>query len=174
MDYMHAGLHGMVGSLTDSWCDTKNHHEKFYIGRDHQINQIDKNIKMIRPPKCFTKKPRPINDRHFYKASEELNFLLHFGAACLDGILPNVYIKHFQLFSSAIFILTKSCFSKNEFEEAKKQLQQFCTEFPILYGAERQVYNEHLIEHITFLKVSTNVGLYGLIRIFHLRITTGC
>lgn len=145
VDYMHAVLHGVVGLLSDLWFDSKNKNENFYIGQEHHIKNIDENIKMIRPPKCFTRKPRSINDRSFYKASEQLNFLLHYGAACLDGILSYRYIKHFQLLSSAIFTLTRDSFSRIELEEAKKKLQLFETQFPKLYGKEHQVYNEHLV-----------------------------
>lgn len=87
VDYMHAALHGLVALLAECWFDSKNHNEKFYIGRGQQIKQINKDIKMIRPPKCFTRQPRPISDRGYYEASEELTLLLHFVAACLDSIL---------------------------------------------------------------------------------------
>lgn len=88
VDYMHACLHGMVGKLSGLWFDSENHNEKFYIGRPSQIEKIDERLAMIRPPKSFTRKPRSIKDRAFYKASEELYFLLHYGAACLSNIFP--------------------------------------------------------------------------------------
>lgn len=149
VDYLHFALHGITGKISGLWFDTHNHNENFYIGRPNQITIIDDNIAAIRPPKSFTRYPRSIGDRAFYKASEQLNWLLHYGAACVDTILPNVYLKHFQLFSSSIFILNKDEISAKELEEAEKRLKQFAVEFPRLYGSENEVFNEHLVTHVT-------------------------
>ncbi len=105
IDYLHFGLHGVNGKLSELWFDSENHNENFYIGRPNQIAAVDNNIAAIRPPKEFTRYPRPIGDRSFYKANEQLNWLFHYGAASVHNILPTVYLKHFQLFSSALFTL---------------------------------------------------------------------
>lgn len=149
IDYLHFGLHGINGRLSNLWFDSTNHNQNFYIGRPNQVAAVDKNIATIRPPKEFTRHPRSIQDRAYYKASEQLNWLLHYGAASVYNILPSVYLKHFQLFSSALFTLNKDEFTVNELEEAEKRLQQFSIEYPSLYGIENEVFNEHLTSHIT-------------------------
>lgn len=149
VDYLHFGLHRISCKLMDLWFNSNNHNEKFYIGRPNQITTVDKNIATIRLPKEFTRYPRSIGDRGYYKTSEQLNWLLHYGAACVDNILPSVYLKHCQLFSTAIFTLNKDKFSLNELEDAEKKLKQFSIEFPRLYGTNNEVFNEHLTTHIT-------------------------
>lgn len=57
VDYMHAILHGVQGLLLDLWFDSKNHNERYYIGRPNQLRKINENIKMIRPPKAFNRQP---------------------------------------------------------------------------------------------------------------------
>lgn len=148
VDFLHCALHGITGKVDGLWFDSKHHYEKFYIGRPNQIIAVDNNISTIRPPKRFTRYPRSIDDRAFYKASEHLNWLLFYGAACIDGILPNVYLKHFQLFSSAIFMLNKDEISFKELDDAEKKLKQFLKEFPDLYGKNNEVFNVHLVSHI--------------------------
>lgn len=149
VDYMHAALHGITAKLEGLWFDTENHHEHFYIGRPNQLKIIDKSISTIRPPKSLTRYPRSITDRGFYKASEHLNWLLYYGAACIDNMLPDVYVKHFQLFSSSIFTLNKDKISQSELKDAENNLKQFAEDFPRLYGKQNEVFNEHLVSHIS-------------------------
>lgn len=62
-----------------------------------------------------------MDDRKYYKASEELQLLLHYGAACVEGILPSDY----QLLSSAIFNLTKDSILTVELTKAEQSLKTF-------------------------------------------------
>lgn len=103
---------------------------------------------MIRFPKTITRRPRPIDDRSFYKASEFLNFLLYYGGACVEGILPQKYLNHFNLLSSALFTFSKDSFSTKEFATAENKLYQFHAEFSQLYKDKNMVYNTHLLTHI--------------------------
>lgn len=84
VDYMHACLHGVTGKMLGLWLDICNHHNAFYIGRPTQIETLDSRIKSIRLPSKE-------EERSFFKASEQLTFLLYYGAICLDGILPRKY-----------------------------------------------------------------------------------
>lgn len=86
----------------------------------------------------------------YYKASEYLNFLLHYGPVILDGILKSTYLEHFSLFSHAIFLFSKSSISpaECEFKTAESNLKQFHLEFSKLCGNNNLVYNTHLLTHI--------------------------
>lgn len=52
------------------------------------------------------------------------------------------------MLSNAIFTLNKEQISVNELEVAEKQLAEFSSQFPNLYGKENQVFNQHLLSHI--------------------------
>lgn len=88
IDYLHLCLHGITGQLSDLWFNTNNNKKEFYIGTPNQVENVDENLLMIRPPRSFTRSPRSINDWCFYKANEELYWLFHYSAPCLDKILP--------------------------------------------------------------------------------------
>lgn len=148
VDYMHCVLLGITNLLLRLWFDTKNHFQPFYIGRPNQVKAVNKNIEMIHFHKTITRRPRPIDDRSFYKASEFLNFLLYYGGACVEGILPQKYLNHFNLLSSAVFTFSKDSFSSKEFATAEKKLDQFHAEFSQLYKEKNLVYNTHLLTHI--------------------------
>lgn len=148
VDYMHCCLLGIMNLLLSLWFDSKNHNHKFYIGRPNQLKVIDKIIANLRMPRTFTRQPRSIGDLKYYKASEFLKFLLHYGPVILDGILPQMYLQHFCLFSDAIFLFSKSCISPKDFADAESSLKKFHKEFSGLYGDENLVYNTHLLIHI--------------------------
>jgi hypothetical protein len=67
-------------------------------------------------------------------ASEYRSFLLFYGAACLYGVLDQVYFDHFMLLSDAIWLLLQECITKQELEQATSKLQYFCFQMATLYG----------------------------------------
>lgn len=103
---------------------------------------------MLRMPRTFTRQPRSIGDMAFYKASEYLNFLIHYGPVILDNILPSKYLNHFSLLSNAIFIFNKTSINSDDFKSAESSLKKFHLEFAKLYGEHNLVYNTHLLTHI--------------------------
>ncbi len=148
MDYMHCCLLGIMNLLLSLWFESKNHNRDFYIGRPNQEKIIDTIIAMLRLPRTFTRQPRCIGDRAYYKASEYLNFLLYYGPVILDGILPAKYLEHFSLLSKAIFLFSKDSISPSDFNTAESSLKKFHLEFSKLYGEQNLVYNTHLLTHI--------------------------
>lgn len=147
IDYMHAILLGVVRKLTDLWLDSKNHGEAFYIPKKKQII-LDKRITAIKPPSEITRKPRSIFQRSDYKANEIRSLLLYYLRFSLDDLLPKKYITHFQLLSSAIYILLKESISPNEIDLAEKKLVEFANKFEELYHAKNVTMNVHLLRHI--------------------------
>lgn len=148
VDCMHACLHGVTAKLLGLWLDQENHLFEFYIGQPAQVECINNRIRSIRLSSVFPRRPRPVDDRAYWKASELFTFLLHYGGVCLDGILPEKYVKHFQMFSSAIFLLNGSSITSTDIAKATKLLDNFLISFPKLYGPENEVFNVHLVSHI--------------------------
>lgn len=146
VDYMHCVLLGVVQQLLDLWFDSRNHKESFYIGR--RVNQVNENIKNIKLPKLFTRKPRLITDRKYWKANECRSWLLYYGIPCLANILPLKYLKHFSLLSDGIWIFLTTNITTNDYKKADSKLSQFVAEFEKLYGVANMVYNVHLISHL--------------------------
>ncbi|KAG4071129.1 hypothetical protein HA402_014397 [Bradysia odoriphaga] len=164
-DYMHCCLHGVTAKLLGLWFDKKNHHESYYIGRPNQMDEINKRILLIRLPSLFSRPPRVLEDRSYYKASEFLTFLFYFGAICLDGILPNKYLEHFQLFSCAVYMLNRDNVPGVDLKKAEKLVEKFLSQFAKLYGTENEVFNIHLLTHIiqSYNIILSNIILFDII-----------
>lgn len=124
---MHACLHGITKKLMSLWFDTENNKKPYYIGRPSQVKIVDERLLGLRVPSSFRRRPRSVKDQSFYKASEELFWLFHYSAICLENILPNEFLQHFQLFATAVFTLNKSSFSQIEKDDAERCLQQFAS-----------------------------------------------
>lgn len=91
-EYLHSVCQGVMRQLCNTWLNSPNHNEDYYIGL--QVNELDRRLKSISPPSEISRAPRSLRERKFWKASEWRAFILY-GMVILTGILPNVYLKHF-------------------------------------------------------------------------------
>lgn len=147
IDYMHSVLLGNSNAMLDLWIDSKNHAYDYYITPRQKVI-VERRISFIAPLTNFTRKPRSIEDRQFWKANEHKYWLLFYAVPCLRGILPDKYLLHFSLLSEAIFILTKTNISASDFEKASANLRKFIIQYQEYYGIENMVYNVHLLSHL--------------------------
>lgn len=53
------------------------------------------------------------------------------------------------MLSTATFILNQDSITESEFNLAKERLEKFSFDFPRLYGIENEVFNSHLMSHLT-------------------------
>lgn len=107
-----------------------------------------KRILAIKPISEITRKPRSLDQRKEFKANEFRSLLLYYLRFCLTDLLPARYIDHFQLLSSAIYILLKEQISKDDLAIAETRLIKFVDQFEDLYGKHNVTMNLHLIRHI--------------------------
>lgn len=149
IDYMHCVLLGVVRKLLNLWFSPTNHSESFYVGREKTMTQINARLLNIKPPKHITRRPRVINERHYWKANEFKNFLLFYGVSCLYDILNKDFLNHFVLLSEAIFLLLQESVTNSDLELANQKLTKFLLNFQNLYGEKNMNYNIHLLSHIS-------------------------
>lgn len=147
IDYFHSVLEGVTELLLDLWFDSCNHFEDYYI-TPRGVETINRNIECIKPLKSFTKNPRPIDDRAFWKGNELHKWLLFYGIPCLKGILKEKYLQHFALLSESVYILLKVCISSYDIEKVQTNLKTFVINFEKYYGLNKMVYNVHLLTHL--------------------------
>lgn len=148
IDYMHCALLGVMKKLMDLWLDTKNHAEPFYIPKKKQV-ELSKRIVSIKALSEITRKPRSVFERKDYKANEYRTLLLYYLRYCLVDLLPMRYINHFQLFSSAIYMLLEEKVSKKNICIADVKLKKFADKFEDYYGEHNVTMNLHLLRHIS-------------------------
>lgn len=147
VDYMHAVLLGNVKKIMNLWIDKCNHNERFYIKPKLQPI-LNRRIINIKPISEVARKPRSIDDRAKFKANEYRSLLLYYLPCCLNGLLNKCFIDHFQLLSSAIYMLLGERISKENVDIAESKLIQFADEFEKLYGKHNVTINLHLMRHI--------------------------
>ncbi len=143
VDSMHCIDLGVTRNLVSMWFD--NSGELWYIGR--HVEEINKRLKLFRPPNYIHRLARPITERKFWKASEWRNFLIFYSLIVMKGILPQKYLLHFMLLVDSVHLLQRDNISQLEVCYAEKMLQKFVKDYESLYRRENMTYNLHLLLH---------------------------
>lgn len=147
MDYLHCALLGVKKKMLNLWFDAENHKENFYISKRKKI-VFDQRLLAIKPPTEINRKPRSISEKAELKGNELRSLLLYYSTDCLEGLLPVRYIKHYQLFSSAIYMLLEQNITAQNLSLADSRLNQFVDQFEELYGSHNITMNMHLLKHM--------------------------
>lgn len=147
IDYMHCVLLGVTKKLLELWFDSKYHKEPFYIKKRNQ-RIFDQVLCAIRPLSEIGVRPLSIFNRSNFKAKTYRLMLLFYLRCCLPGLIDQKYIVHFELLSSAIFVLLKEKITIEDMYEAERKLNEFVKIFEKLYGMENVTMNLHLLQHI--------------------------
>lgn len=147
LDYMHCVLLDVVKKLLSLWLDSKNHSKPYYIQKKHQV-MLSGRVINIKPNSEISRKPRSLFARADFKANEYRSLLLYYLRYALSGLQEAVYVQHFQLLSSAIYILLKESISPDDFDKATLRLNEFVEEFQRLYGKDNVTMNLNLIRHL--------------------------
>lgn len=142
IDYMHCILLGVLKRLFELWFGSVK-----YLSKYNQ-NALNSRITRIKPILEISRKPGSVFDFAKYKANEYRTLLLYYLPCCLDGLLERKYVNHFQLLSSAIYVLLKENITRQEIKTADEKLNKFADQFELLYGIDNVTMNLHLVRHI--------------------------
>ncbi|XP_049516681.1 uncharacterized protein LOC125942543 isoform X1 [Dermacentor silvarum] len=148
VEYMHCVLLGVVRQFTDYWFDSSNNNEAYYIGRPRTLELINRRLLSIRPPHHFTRLPRTLRERCYWKAHEWRNWLLFYCLPCCRHALPPKYLRHFSLLAEAIFVLLLEELSSDQIDYAEKLLTAFVSQAASLYGQRCMSFNTHQLLHL--------------------------
>lgn len=96
VEYMHAVLLGVTRQMAECWFSSCNSTQQYYIGTPATVHDIDQRLLSIMPPHSFTRLPRSLKDRSYWKASEWRLWLLFYSLPCLLNVLPHLYWCHFR------------------------------------------------------------------------------
>lgn len=147
VDYMHCVLLGAEKRLTDFFCNSKNSDQLFYI-KPKKRELLNQRLLAIKPTSDIVRKPRSLEKRSDFKASEHRFMLLYYLPVCLPGCVPHEYVKHVRLLSGAVYILLKSSIPRDEVDEAEKMLNKFVKDHQRLFGEKNMVMVIHLLKHL--------------------------
>jgi len=146
IDYMHAVLLGTTKMFLKLWIEPKFSKQPYSIRS--KVHLINARLLKFSAPTNISRRPHNILDYTHWKANELRAWLLFFSLCALEGILPDMYFKHFSLLVSALGILTSESISQAELDQAKSYLLLFVSDIERLYGPAFMVHNTHLLTHL--------------------------
>ncbi|XP_077514328.1 uncharacterized protein LOC144125105 [Amblyomma americanum] len=143
-DFMHCVLEGVTQQITELWLGATG--KAFHIGRN--FHELERRIKVLRPPISFCRLPRPISERKNWKATEWLFWLLYYSLPCVSGLIPSRYVSHFSLLCQGVFLLLQTSVSDADLQEADQLLSCFVNRICSLYGESSATFNVHQLLHL--------------------------
>lgn len=147
LDYMHLVCLGVMKKLLMFWIKGDLEH-RFSEEALSKINQDIEDYK-----KCaiieFARKPRPLTDIEYWKATEFRQFLLYYGPYLIEPYLQKQLYINFLALHVAIRILSSPnlCYEHNDY--AKKLLKYFIENFSEFYGKKYISHNIHNLIHLS-------------------------
>ncbi|XP_039306751.1 uncharacterized protein LOC120358099 [Solenopsis invicta] len=99
-------------------------------------------------PLEFARKPRALDELDRMKATEYREFLLYTGLIVLRKVVRQDIYEHFLKLSIAIRILATPEIDVEQNRYAKNLLQEYFTDFLLLYGINNATYNTHGLLHL--------------------------
>lgn len=147
IDYMHATLIGLMGTMLGFWLDSKWKKKPFYLTKLKR-SILNKRLVSIKPCRFISRRPRSLDEIKHFKASEFRSLLIYYLPVCLDGILPKRFIDHFKNLSSSIYSLLQQSISRENIFEARTKLRKYVSDYQNIYGIENMNMNVHLMEHL--------------------------
>lgn len=148
VEYMHSVLLGVTRQFADYWFDSSNSNEPYYMGRPSTLRLINRRLLSIRPPHQFTRLPRTLLERRYWKAHEWRNWLLFYCLPCCRPVLPQRYFRHFSILSEAIFVLLLPELSSDQIDHTGSLLTTFVSQAAGLYGQRCMSFNVHQLLHL--------------------------
>lgn len=155
-DYMHLVCLGVMRRLLDLWIGTCG--KLHYRISSRQVAVISEKLLALRSyiPSEFARRPRGLDERLRWKATELRQFLLYTGPVVLRDVLTVEVYQNFMLLSVGIYILASPTYSLILNDFANTLLRSFVKHFGELYGHQFLVYNIHGLSHL-----SDDVKIHG-------------
>ncbi len=144
-DYLHSLLLGVTRYMAELWLS--NVDNLYYIGSPRNLNVINARLCSIRIPHIFTRSPRSLGLRKYWKATEWRNWLLYYSIPCLQDILPTQYLRHWTILVEASFLALKDDISYDEIDRIDQLLNEFVVKTQTLYSASVMTSNVHQLLH---------------------------
>ena len=169
VDYMHKVCQGDVKQLLGLWFQ-KGNKSPYVIS--NELKELDDRIKGVKLTTEFERRPRSLEYRSHFKASELRAFLLFYGPIVLNGILPQPWYDHFLCLSEAIHLLLRDRITDGDLKYAQALLNYFSEYFEKLYGQENCSANFHRHQHVC--DTVSNLGPLWAVSCFHFEDMNGC
>lgn len=105
-------------------------------------------LKAMKCPRLSYGDTKPISEISYWKARDFKFFLFHYGMSGFDGLISSEFGRSFNVFSTAMRLLSMKTVSAQHISDAEQLIAEFYHSFLRLYGVESQSYNFHSIKHL--------------------------
>lgn len=163
IDYMHGCAEGVMKLLIEIWMGKRtliyneNEKKKKYEFKAVSVKartELINRLMNLKPYDRISHKPRGIEQLAFFSANEYRSLMWYYLKFALYNILPSELINHFELFSAATYMLSKTHVSKQEIKKAAEMLDTLCDDFEKYYGANSITLKVHLLRHYATMVVN--------------------
>lgn len=110
--------------------------------------EINRRIMAIRPPVEFRRLPRDLSTKAHWNARENHNFGMYLCVPVLNEYLPRRFLKVWQLFMQANYLLNRQKVSDQDVRTADVLISKFREETQLLYDDTDMTYNMHIYKHL--------------------------
>ena len=146
IDFMHSCLIGTMSHLLNLWLNPKFSKKAFSVR--NKMPEINERLLNLKLPLNLYKRFESLEKYGTFKANMLELLLFYLGVVCFQGILPDIYLKHFALFVASIYKLSSDCISQTELNNCEVWLLKFVEDFQNFYGPSEMVHNVHLSLHL--------------------------
>lgn len=147
VDVMHAVFLGVYKNLLIGFMERTE--LDCYINKTQLIEKIDKRIEQLKPPSTFMRKLRSIQEFRNFKSIELQNHVFYLCFFLFSNVLPDSYLSHILLLSSAVFKLWSKHSTNDDLEHAKNEIDLYLVGLVNLgYDNWFIKYNSHILVHL--------------------------
>lgn len=147
LDPMHLLCLGIMRTLLYFWVIKGKHLCRLSAGN---IERLSNKILQVAAyvPSEFNRKGRSLSELKMWKATEYRLFLLYTGIVVLKNVVADGVYYHFLLLHSAVFIMSSKTFIKSFMDVAEKNIDNFLSHAPKIYGQTILRFNFHNLKHV--------------------------
>lgn len=141
-DYMHSVLLGVVKRITERLLGTGKRN------KSKLICELNEKIKTIKVPYQLAQYPRPLSERHNWKAKEWENWLLYYSLPVFKGLIDQKFIDYWALLVERMFILLKTNITRDDVQQADCKLIEFVLKTEKFFKIREMTFNMHCLLHL--------------------------
>ena len=119
------------------------------MGYEALCRRIDDRLRKIVTPGNVSRKPgmTTMKNRGSMKGTELKNLLMFYLVPCLDGLIKVEHIKHVELLSHAVFLLSKDAISEEDINNAEANIKRYLELYEEYWSLAMCMPNMHNMSH---------------------------
>ncbi|KAE8739423.1 hypothetical protein FOCC_FOCC015081 [Frankliniella occidentalis] len=132
---------------------------------------LNDRLQSIKPPAHIARVPRSLKDIKYWKTSEWKTWLNDYSLPVLEGVLPEIYLRHHGSLVAAAHLLNANEVSSESLTVAENLLKKYVSQFSDFYDPNHMTINIHLLLHLA--SVVANQGAAWVYTCFPLESLNG-